>query len=122
MKAKRLQECRALADAHPTNISAKIIVELCDEIDRLRMKGSGSNGSAPFNDGTPFPFGKYKGDPLCEVPDDYWNWWFNQNSDRGTIDLEAQFSPFPKKMVAIKKLKLHDYWKAHLALEKKNGA
>jgi hypothetical protein len=40
---------------------------------------------------------------------DYLHWWFDQNSNRGVIELEVQCHPFPKKMIAMKKLRLYDY-------------
>ena len=110
MKQAELAKYRALAEHHKKDRgAARIILKLLDEIDLLKKKAGAGNNKGPLRDDSPFPFGKHKGTELHEVPQDYLHWWFNQNSDRGMIELEVQCHPFPKKMIAIKKLRLHDY-------------
>jgi hypothetical protein len=51
------------------------------------------------------------------VPNDYLRWWYGKNSDRSVIIMDMDFGPWPKRMAAVKKLRLHDYLKT-----KFNGA
>lgn len=39
----------------------------------------GLSNRTKLHDESPMPFGKYKGRPLGEVPDSYWNWFLGQD-------------------------------------------
>jgi hypothetical protein len=71
--------------------------------------------SAPYNHSTLMPFGKYKGEPLGEVPNDYFKWWSRLNPDWDVLYIETLYAPYPEKAIAKQKLKLFDYIKTYHA-------
>ncbi len=88
--------------------SAKMILELCDEVERLQNIADERNGS--FSDCTLMPIGKqYRGRRLIDIPDNYFRWWLREN-DRASLVIDAQFSrDFAVKTIAAKKIRLFDY-------------
>jgi hypothetical protein len=97
--AKRhLKECPAFA---------RLLLQTCDEIERLRAIADEKHGA--FSDFTLMPFGKHRGQKLADVPDDYLEWWLRNNSDRSAIEVGTRFGAFAEKAVAQQKLKLFDY-------------
>jgi hypothetical protein len=112
-----IRNYRALIQQHPNNISSRIIARLLDVVqlyhdDLVAAKLAAADKYGPYDDGTPMPFGKYKGERLADVPDDYLNWWFDKNRDRSAIILEMDYGSWPQRASAAKKLRLHDYLKA----------
>ena len=73
------------------------------------MRAQMLDKSGPFKPDSLMPFGKYKGEPLHEVPDDYFSWWLDQNPDWDVIYIEVLYAKFPERAIAKLKLKLHDY-------------
>lgn len=113
---KEIQEYRRLAEQHPTKQSAKIIVRILDDMQDTRrelnkLRAQLLDKSGPFTATTLMPFGKYKGEPMHEVPDDYLTWWLEQNPDWDVIYIECLYAKFPERAIAKLKLKLHDYIK-----------
>lgn len=110
----QIKEYRALAAQYPTKRAAQIINHILDdnqemrrELNQLRAKQLDKSG--PFSATTLMPFGKYKGEPMHEVPDDYLSWWIEQNPDWDVIYIEVLYAKFPERAIAKQKLKLHDY-------------
>ena len=77
----------------------------------MQLRAKVSDRSAPYNGYSPMPFGKYKDEPLSEVPDSYLEWWWRNNPDWDVIYIETLYAPFPERAFAKQKLKLHDYLK-----------
>jgi hypothetical protein len=77
------------------------------ELNRLRAMLLDKSG--PYTASTLMPFGKYKSEPLGEVPDDYLKWWLKENPDWDVIYIESLYARYPEKAIAKAKLKLHDY-------------
>lgn len=77
------------------------------ELNRLRAQQL--DKSQPYSSSTLMPFGKYKDEPLGEVPDDYLLWWLSINPDWDVLYVEALYAKYPERAVALIKLKLHDY-------------
>jgi hypothetical protein len=88
------------------------IQELRREVNRSRAKQLDKSG--PLQPDSLMPFGKYKGEPLHEVPDDYLTWWLRQNPNWDVIYVEVLYAKFPERAIAQQKLKLHDYIKGRL--------
>ena len=114
-----IKEYRKLTKKYPSNVSSKIIDRLLDQIriyqqqlDELHMEAASK--IEVLTDWSRCPFGKYKGTPMEHVPDDYLRWWLEQNKERGVMEMDAEFQPFPARAAAIQKLKLYDYVKARL--------
>jgi len=102
---------RAHARRHMKEVPdfARMLLEACDEVERLRMIADERNGV--FSDFTLMPFGKrYRGWKLGDIPDDHFEWWLRQpQNDLGAIQSEAQFSEYPERAIAQQKLKFYDY-------------
>jgi len=110
LKAERLNEYRRLAEAHPGHRSAKIILELIAEIERLTTKGR-FKPDKPLGDDSSCPLGKYKGEKMSEVPPDYLLWYWDEivwNEDAIALDI-TYYKSWPQKIVAMHKLRMHDY-------------
>jgi hypothetical protein len=110
-----IRRYRALAAKHPDNVASKIITHLLDEYKTvtdengiLRLKTADKHGE--YDDFTPCPFGKHKGQHLKDVPYDWLQWWFNQ-SKRDDILFDMDYGPWPKRLMAVKRLRLWDYLK-----------
>jgi hypothetical protein len=108
---------RRLAERYPSKEGSIAITRLLDErqafrdyINRLRVELTDKKG--PITKNSACPFGYYKGQCMSEVPDSYLRWWLSQNKDRSVIEMEVQYHGYPKKAIAIKKLKLWDYLQA----------
>ena len=111
---QQVKDYRDIAAKHPGHKSAEIINTLLDELEPLRkelnrLRARELDKSGPYMDGTLMPFGKYKGEPLHEVPEDYLRWWLEQNPDWDVIYIEFLYAKYPEKAIAGSKLKLHDY-------------
>jgi hypothetical protein len=105
-----LRAWRAHAKRHVKEVPdfARIVLEACDEVERLRAIADEKHGV--FSDFTLMPFGKHRGLRLADVPADYLEWWLRQpNNDSAVIRSEAQFDKFPQRAIAQQKLKLRDY-------------
>jgi hypothetical protein len=109
-----IQDYRKLAAQYPNNQSAKIITRILDdfqevrtELNRLRARQLDKAG--PYNSSTLMPFGKWKGEPLGEVPDNYLEWWLRKNPDWDLLFIEANYASYPERAFAIQKMKMHDY-------------
>jgi hypothetical protein len=83
-----------------------MVIELCNEVFRLRMIADERNGE--FSEYTLMPFGQHKGKKLLDVPEDYLRWWHSKQ-DRGIIILEYHHGPYAQRNVASMKLRLYDY-------------
>jgi len=106
----------ALVKRYPDNVSSKIITRLLDELqsyrtELIRLRAAMVDKRGPLTDDSLCPFGQYKDERLGDVPDEYLRWWFRENSDRSILELEVHCLGYPKKAIAIQKLKLHDYLK-----------
>jgi putative quorum-sensing-regulated virulence factor len=113
MTKTELQGYRTAAEKYKNvHRFADMVLELCDEIERLRAVADEKNGR--YGDYTLIPFGKYKGRRLMDVPDDYLYWWRHQNRDESSIFLDTQYGPFAQRVAAKMKLKLHEYLKVRL--------
>lgn len=111
---KEIQEYRQLAAQHPTKTAAKIIVRILDDMQDTRrelnkLRAQLLDKSGPMQPDSLMPFGKYKGEPMQEVPDDYLRWWIEANPDWDVIYIEVLYAKFPERAIAKQKLKLHDY-------------
>jgi len=109
---KKIDEYRALAEQHKANRkSARIIIELLDEIERLQSKDR-FRAQKALTDQDSFPLGKkHRGEKMIDVPAEYLLWWWdNGGYDREAICIDAQFSKdFAVKSVARQKLRVHEY-------------
>src|SRR5215467_2419932 len=83
------------------------IIMLIDEVERLSAMVD--ENEQRFGDYTRMPFGRYVGHQLWSIPDDYFEWWFKKNHDRGILLLEAKHAPGGKGYLARKAVKLFDY-------------
>ena len=110
MTVADIRACRAYARRHIKEVPdfARMLLEACDEVERLHAIADERHGA--FSDFTLMPFGKHRGDRLADVPDDYLQWWLQQpGNDGSVIGTEAQFSQYPERAIAQQKLKLYDY-------------
>jgi hypothetical protein len=97
---------------------AEVILELCDEIERLQGVTDEKHGN--YTNFTLMPFGVHKGKKLVDLPDDYIQWWRGMNPDRGAIQVERDFGKFSERRIAEQKLKLFDYFNQRFG-ESSNG-
>lgn len=118
-----IKDWRALALRNEGKRGSEIILRLLDELKlahdeiiQLRLKTADKHGE--YDDYTPCPFGKHKGDRLKDVPWDWLLWWISKNTDRDAIILEMDYGAWPKRATAVKKLRLFDYIKKRV---KKDG-
>ena len=121
-----IKEYRNLAAKYPNNTSAKIINRILDDMQEQRrelnvLRARLTDKSGPYTENTLMPFGKYKGEPLHEVPAGYFQWWFNLNSDWDVIYIEVLYAPHKERAIARMKLKLHDYIKAKILQGDRDG-
>ena len=86
---------------------AEIMLELCEEIERLQGVTDEKHGA--FTNYTLMPWGAHKGKKLGDIEDDYFVWLQRKHPDRGVVGLDAQFGSFQKKRTAEQILKLLDY-------------
>ena len=122
-----IKEYKALALAYPGKRGSEVILRLLDEIQEyhreiveLRLKTADKFGE--YDDHTPCPFGKeWKGYKLKDVDWEWLQWWFSKNMRRDEIIIDMDFGPWPKRKMAVRKLRLHDYIKRRLK-EQRNGA
>jgi len=104
-----LEEIRALAAKQLPRRSAKIIIELLDEIDRLGPPTRYRSGA--FTDHHAFPYtGPYFGTRLCDVPDQYLAEWESNQDDVGVVN-DVLTTNFRTRWIATRRLALYDYIK-----------
>lgn len=111
---QEIKEYRALAAKYPDTKGGKAINRILDDTQEIRrelnrLRAQLLDKSGPYQPDSLMPFGKYRGEPLHEVPDDYLKWWLEQNPDWDVIYVECLYSKFPERAIAKLKLKLHDY-------------
>jgi|SRR6516164_482081 hypothetical protein len=122
-----VREYKALALAHSGKRGSEIILRLLDELREaheeivtLRFKVADMYGE--YDDYTPCPFGtEWKGCRLKDVGWEWLQWWYSKNMDRQSIINEMDYGPFPKRKMATKKLRLHDYVRRRYAMNGNNG-
>lgn len=117
MTKTKLEEYRTLAEKHANKGSGRIVLELLDEIIRLRQLWTRNEAHrGQVSDETLMPFGEYKGERMVDVPEDYLLWWLKQNNREG-LAVEAEFGPTPRNFVAKRKLKIYDYIRQRINAE-----
>jgi hypothetical protein len=112
---------RALAARYPNTTGGRVINRLLDAIQAYRSETNllraqaTTEKSGPYSDNTLMPFGRYRSEPLCEVPDDYLR-WFTGSNNRHALFVDAQFQQYPQRAIAQMKLRLFEYAAARLHL------
>jgi hypothetical protein len=95
----------------PNRPSANMVVELCEEVRRLRDLHTARKAKKgeDLDDDCLVGFGQYRDERLADVPDDYLIWWRSKNKI-DSLSIDAQFAPdWAKRMIAKKNLKLYEY-------------
>jgi hypothetical protein len=118
---EQLEVWRLLAIRNQGKESAGIILSLLKEVRTLQAAVAAATAKRELkvdftdwkeggvvSDDTPMFFGKHKGLPLVQVPDDYVEWWMgSKNPDE--IARDAQGGNKQDQYFAKMKLKLYDY-------------
>jgi hypothetical protein len=117
MTAETLAKYRALAEKRSWRKSGRVVLDLLDEIDRLRALWDRNQVQrGVVSDESLMPFGQYKGERLANVPEDYLLWWLKQNN-RDALQIDADFGKHPTNFIAQRKLKIYDYIQQRIANE-----
>lgn len=104
------QKAVAKIAKNPTDRAALVVLELCEEVQRLRALHTKRKAqkNEPLDDDCEIQFGGYKGERLADVPDDYLIWWASEHS-KDELQIDAGFAAQPKKAIARMKLRFYDY-------------
>ena len=109
MTEGQLNDYRQLAEKHKHKRSGRIMLELLNEITRLRhLWDRNELRRHAVSDETLMPFGQYRGERMVDVPEDYLAWWQKENNRDG-LKVDAEFGPVPRNFVAQRKLRIYDY-------------
>jgi len=109
MTQGQLDEYRALAEKHSTERSGVIVLELLDEVVRLRhLWDRNEVRRGVVSDESLMSFGEFRGERMADVPEDYLCWWIRRNN-RDALKIDAEFATAPANYIAQGKLKLYDY-------------
>jgi len=106
---EHLAQLRVQAEKHRNRHSGRIVLELLDEIVRLRaLWDRNETRRNAVSDESLWPFGEYKGERMVDVPEDYLMWWVKSNPRDG-LRIDADFAPAPANFAARRKLRIYDY-------------
>jgi len=118
-----LRRLKTLVKSFPADVSLGTVDRLIrgweilrDTIYKLRAPDKGE----PMTDDSLMPFGRYKGKPMRNVPDDYLQWWLNEHSNREEIETDAATYDYKQRAIALRNLKVWDYATTR-SLAMKNG-
>jgi hypothetical protein len=115
LKTSTLETYYAAAIKQLPRPSAGMIVELVEEVQRLRAlhtKRRARRGE-DLDDDCEMMFGQYQGERLADLPDDYLIYWRSENPI-DSLSIDAQFGQQPQKAIAQLKLRLHRYIAARI--------